>query len=216
MYAGQIVEDATLEDLFYDPQHPYTWGLLGSLARLDQPRPVRLAQIAGSPPSLLNPPTGCRFAPRCPHEFDKCARAATAATVTAAGSTRPTSAAARRRRPDRPAEGRWRHDRRTPARGHRPGQALPDQVGRRRRPRGRPREGRRRRQPHHQRGRNPRPGRRIRLRQVDSEPDHPAADRADVGIGPVPRRGAGGPVAAQPAPGPATDADDLPGSRTRR
>ena len=73
MYAGQIVEDATLDDLFYDPQHPYTWGLLGSLARLDQPRPVRLAQIAGAPPSLLNPPTGCRFAARCPHEFEKCA-----------------------------------------------------------------------------------------------------------------------------------------------
>ncbi|KQY08347.1 ABC transporter [Mycobacterium sp. Root135] len=72
MYAGQIVEDATLDDIFYDPQHPYTWGLLGSLARLDQPRPIRLAQIAGSPPSLLNPPTGCRFAARCPHEFDKC------------------------------------------------------------------------------------------------------------------------------------------------
>jgi peptide/nickel transport system ATP-binding protein len=72
MYAGQIVEDATLEKLFYDPQHPYTWGLLGSLARLDQPRPTRLAQIAGMPPSLLNPPTGCRFAARCPHEFDKC------------------------------------------------------------------------------------------------------------------------------------------------
>lgn len=73
MYAGQIVEDATLENLFYDPQHPYTWGLLGSLARLDQPRPVRLAQIVGSPPSLLHPPTGCRFAARCPREFAKCA-----------------------------------------------------------------------------------------------------------------------------------------------
>ncbi|MCV7420952.1 ABC transporter ATP-binding protein [Mycobacterium yunnanensis] len=74
MYAGQIVEDATLDDIFYDPQHPYTWGLLGSLPRLDQPRPTRLAQIAGSPPSLLNPPTGCRFAARCPHEFDKCSQ----------------------------------------------------------------------------------------------------------------------------------------------
>jgi len=74
MYAGQIVEDATLEDIFYDPQHPYTWGLLGSLPRLDQPRPARLAQIAGSPPSLLNPPAGCRFAARCPHEFDKCSQ----------------------------------------------------------------------------------------------------------------------------------------------
>jgi oligopeptide/dipeptide ABC transporter ATP-binding protein len=72
MYAGQIVEDATLEALFYDPKHPYTWGLLGSLARLDQPRPVRLAQIAGQPPSLIAPPSGCRFAPRCPHAFEKC------------------------------------------------------------------------------------------------------------------------------------------------
>lgn len=73
MYAGQIVEDGTLEDIFYNPQHPYTWGLLGSLARLDQPRPERLPQIAGLPPSLLDPPTGCRFAPRCPHAFDQCA-----------------------------------------------------------------------------------------------------------------------------------------------
>ena len=72
MYAGQIVEDATLDEIFYDPQHPYTWGLLGSLARLDQPRPARLPQIAGAPPSLLAPPTGCRFAPRCPHAFEKC------------------------------------------------------------------------------------------------------------------------------------------------
>jgi oligopeptide/dipeptide ABC transporter ATP-binding protein len=73
MYAGQIVEDASLDDIFYDPQHPYTWGLLGSLPRLDEDRPDRLPSIAGSPPSLLNPPSGCRFAPRCPHVFDKCA-----------------------------------------------------------------------------------------------------------------------------------------------
>jgi peptide/nickel transport system ATP-binding protein len=72
MYAGQIVEDGTLDEVFYNPQHPYTWGLLGSLARLDQPRPERLPQIAGAPPSLLKPPVGCRFAPRCPHEFEKC------------------------------------------------------------------------------------------------------------------------------------------------
>jgi oligopeptide/dipeptide ABC transporter ATP-binding protein len=70
----QIVEDASLSDIFYDPQHPYTWGLLGSIARLDEDRPARLAQIAGQPPSLLNPPTGCRFAARCPHEFDKCSQ----------------------------------------------------------------------------------------------------------------------------------------------
>jgi oligopeptide/dipeptide ABC transporter ATP-binding protein len=72
MYAGQIVEDAPLDELFYNAQHPYTWGLLGSIARLDEARPDRLAQIAGSPPSLLNPPTGCRFAPRCKHAFEKC------------------------------------------------------------------------------------------------------------------------------------------------
>jgi oligopeptide/dipeptide ABC transporter ATP-binding protein len=74
MYAGQIVEDGTLDDIFYRPQHPYTWGLLGSLPRLDQPRPERLPQIAGLPPSLLDPPTGCRFAPRCPHAFDACSQ----------------------------------------------------------------------------------------------------------------------------------------------
>jgi oligopeptide/dipeptide ABC transporter ATP-binding protein len=72
MYAGQIVEDGTLDEIFYDPQHPYTAGLLGSLARLDEPRAGRLNQISGSPPSLLDPPTGCRFAARCPHRFDKC------------------------------------------------------------------------------------------------------------------------------------------------
>jgi oligopeptide/dipeptide ABC transporter ATP-binding protein len=74
MYAGQIVEEATLDELFYDPMHPYTWGLLGSLPRLDTPNPERLAQIPGQPPSLLRPPVGCRFAPRCPHEFDECAK----------------------------------------------------------------------------------------------------------------------------------------------
>jgi oligopeptide/dipeptide ABC transporter ATP-binding protein len=72
MYAGQIVENATLDEIFYDPQHPYTWGLLGSLMRLDQSRGARLAQIPGQPPSLLAPPSGCRFAPRCSHAFDKC------------------------------------------------------------------------------------------------------------------------------------------------
>jgi oligopeptide/dipeptide ABC transporter ATP-binding protein len=72
MYAGQIVEQGSLDDIFYDPQHPYTWGLLGSLTRLDQPRPERLPQIAGQPPSLLKPPSGCRFRPRCPHAFEKC------------------------------------------------------------------------------------------------------------------------------------------------
>jgi oligopeptide/dipeptide ABC transporter ATP-binding protein len=72
MYAGKVVEEGTLDEIFYDPQHPYTWGLLGSLTRLDRPRPVRLPQISGAPPSLLSLPDGCSFRPRCPHEFAKC------------------------------------------------------------------------------------------------------------------------------------------------
>jgi len=72
MYAGRIVEQGTLDDIFYDPQHPYTWGLLGSITRVDRPRPERLPAIAGMPPSLLNPPQGCHFRARCPHEFAKC------------------------------------------------------------------------------------------------------------------------------------------------
>ena len=72
MYAGRIVEAGTLDEIFYDPQHPYTWGLLGSVARPDRPRTERLSQIQGQPPSLLAPPQGCHFRPRCPHEFEKC------------------------------------------------------------------------------------------------------------------------------------------------
>jgi oligopeptide/dipeptide ABC transporter ATP-binding protein len=72
MYAGRIVEQGTLDDLFYDPQHPYTWGLLGSITRLDLPRPPRLPAISGMPPSLASRPEGCHFRPRCPHEFEKC------------------------------------------------------------------------------------------------------------------------------------------------
>jgi peptide/nickel transport system ATP-binding protein/oligopeptide transport system ATP-binding protein len=73
MYAGRIVEQGSLDDIFYDPQHPYTWGLLGSITRVDRPRPERLPAIAGLPPSLADRPEGCHFRPRCPHEFAKCA-----------------------------------------------------------------------------------------------------------------------------------------------
>jgi oligopeptide/dipeptide ABC transporter ATP-binding protein len=72
MYGGRIVEQGTLDEIFYDPQHPYTWGLLGSITRVDRPRPKRLAAIPGRPPSLIDPPEGCHFRPRCPREFDKC------------------------------------------------------------------------------------------------------------------------------------------------
>jgi peptide/nickel transport system ATP-binding protein len=72
MYAGRVVEQGTLDDIFYDPQHPYTWGLLGSITRIDADRSQRLPAIPGMPPSLLHPPEGCHFRPRCPHAFDKC------------------------------------------------------------------------------------------------------------------------------------------------
>jgi oligopeptide/dipeptide ABC transporter ATP-binding protein len=72
MYAGRVVERGTKRDVFYDPQMPYTWGLLGSIPRLDRPRPERLHTITGMPPSLINLPEGCKFRPRCPHAFDRC------------------------------------------------------------------------------------------------------------------------------------------------
>jgi oligopeptide/dipeptide ABC transporter ATP-binding protein len=72
MYAGRVVEQGTLDEIFYDPQHPYTWGLLGSITRVDRDRSQRLPAIPGLPPSLLSPPQGCHFRPRCPHAFDRC------------------------------------------------------------------------------------------------------------------------------------------------
>ncbi len=72
MYAGRVVEHGTLDQIFYDPQHPYTWGLLGSIARIDSDTSQRLPAIPGLPPSLNNPPEGCHFRPRCPHSFDRC------------------------------------------------------------------------------------------------------------------------------------------------
>ncbi len=72
MYAGRLVEYGTKRQVFYDPQHPYTWGLLGSIPRLDREKPDRLTSIAGAPPSLINLPQGCKFRPRCPHAFEKC------------------------------------------------------------------------------------------------------------------------------------------------
>ena len=72
MYSGRVVEEGTLDDIFYNPQHPYTWGLLGSITRIDADRSQRLPAIAGMPPSVLRAPKGCHFRPRCPHAFDKC------------------------------------------------------------------------------------------------------------------------------------------------
>jgi peptide/nickel transport system ATP-binding protein len=71
MYAAKVVEEAEVHDLFHRPQHPYTWGLMGSLPRLETDV-ERLTQIPGQPPSLLRPPTGCRFHPRCPYVMEVC------------------------------------------------------------------------------------------------------------------------------------------------
>ncbi len=71
MYAARVAEQAPVGNLFRRPHHPYTWGLLGSLPRLDADV-ERLTQIQGQPPSLLNPPRGCRFHPRCPYVMEIC------------------------------------------------------------------------------------------------------------------------------------------------
>jgi peptide/nickel transport system ATP-binding protein len=65
MYAGRGVEYAPAEEIFTAPKHPYTWGLLGSMPRLDRERTARLMPIVGTPPSLINVPSGCPFHPRC-------------------------------------------------------------------------------------------------------------------------------------------------------
>ncbi|MBC9727663.1 ABC transporter ATP-binding protein [Streptomyces sp. TRM68367] len=71
MYAGRMVESGSVEEIFYTPRMPYTLGLLGSQPRLDREE-ERLTPITGSPPSLLNLPPGCPFAPRCPLRRDDC------------------------------------------------------------------------------------------------------------------------------------------------
>jgi peptide/nickel transport system ATP-binding protein len=71
MYAARVAEKGSVDHIFKRPHHPYTWGLLGSLPRLDADT-ERLVQIQGQPPSLLNPPRGCRFNPRCPYVMNVC------------------------------------------------------------------------------------------------------------------------------------------------
>ena len=72
MYAANIIEKGTADDIFLKPAHPYTNGLMHSVPRLDEPRGTKLQTIEGLPPDLRMPPQGCRFAPRCPHRLEKC------------------------------------------------------------------------------------------------------------------------------------------------
>lgn len=71
MYAGKIVETGTVDEIFYQPKHPYTWGLLASMPKLHTATET-LASIPGTPPDLVNPPTGCAFAARCPYAMQIC------------------------------------------------------------------------------------------------------------------------------------------------
>jgi oligopeptide transport system ATP-binding protein len=72
MYAGKVVEQGELNEIFYDPKHPYTWGLLRSVPRLDSNTHDELVPIPGTPPDLFAPPKGCAFAARCPYAMEIC------------------------------------------------------------------------------------------------------------------------------------------------
>ncbi|MEA2683913.1 MAG: oligopeptide transport system ATP-binding protein [Chloroflexota bacterium] len=72
MYAGEIVEEGPVEQIFEHPQHPYTWSLLRAVPRIDSNRHARLQSIEGLPPDLIQPPPGCAFHPRCPFRVEKC------------------------------------------------------------------------------------------------------------------------------------------------
>jgi peptide/nickel transport system ATP-binding protein len=72
MYAGKIVESGDRGDIYHGAHHPYTWGLLQSITRVDQPKTERLRPIKGLPPSLIFVPPGCSFHPRCPYRFQPC------------------------------------------------------------------------------------------------------------------------------------------------
>jgi peptide/nickel transport system ATP-binding protein len=71
MYAGRAVERGVSDEIFYSPEHPYTWGLLSSMPRMDRLRSERLRPIRGNPPSLVFPPSGCPFHPRCDYRDDE-------------------------------------------------------------------------------------------------------------------------------------------------
>jgi oligopeptide transport system ATP-binding protein len=72
MYAGKVVEQGNVNDIFYNPKHPYTWGLLRSIPRLDNDNHDELVPIPGTPPDLYAPPKGCAFAARCPYAMQIC------------------------------------------------------------------------------------------------------------------------------------------------
>ena len=168
--------------VFATPQHPYTWGLLGSIPRLDRPKPRRLPTIPGLPPSLLDLPPGCAFAPRCAHalrrlpERPSSRRRATPGHLDRCFLARARSArcATRRSQPG----ARVTPERRAAARGARLVKHFPVKAGLLQREVAQ-RAGRRRRRRRGARGRDARPRRRVGLRQVDARPLPRAPARAD-------------------------------------
>ena len=209
MYAGKIVERGPRDPIFADPQHPYTWGLLGSIPRLDQPREAELVPIPGRPPSLINRPPGCAFHPRCPYVQEKHKvivpplepvagdpRHSVACLLPDAAAARAVERAARRREARGGARRGGRRERGPAGRDRRQGggmsatrSALVEArdvemhfpLKSRRDPpaRRRRRQGGRRRQLRRLRGRDARPRRRVGLRQVDDGARAHAAARAD-------------------------------------
>jgi oligopeptide/dipeptide ABC transporter ATP-binding protein len=188
MYGGKVVERGTLDDIFYDPQHPYTWGLLGSLTRIDRPRPQRLPQISGAAAPLLNLPSGCSFRTPLPARVPQVPRGAGARgapRVLASEPPRPLLADEPSRRrigaqvePDRiglrPEMSDARRRLRRPLLEVTTSQALPDQdrpADRRSRPGAR----RRRVSFERQQRRNAGRGRRVGVGQVDGLPGRAAA-----------------------------------------
>ena len=110
MYAAEVAEKGAVDQIFKKPHHPYTWGLMGSLPRLDADV-ERLVQIQGQPPSLLRPPRGCRFHPRCPYVMPIC-KEVDPELAPVAGRSRPPAVLPPRRGDEGPRGGEAprRHD----------------------------------------------------------------------------------------------------------
>jgi peptide/nickel transport system ATP-binding protein len=177
MYAGRVAEYADTNDIFYRPRHAYTFGLLGSSARLDRRRPARLDPIPGSPPSLIRVPPGCPFHPRCGFATDVCKTDIPAL----AEQDTPSHLAACHHSDDQPGEvagsaaagG-------AAARGHQPEEVLPGPHRDRVPASDRRCEGGRRHLLQHREGGDPGAGRRVGLWEEHHRPQRVAAAGADL------------------------------------
>ena len=195
MYAARLVESGTAERVFGRPLHPYARGLLTAVPRLDRGRSAKLATIDGAPPNLLDPPSGCRFRPRCRFAIDKCHGGSLLRGSWSRATSPPAIAWPRSRRsiregaPDRDGEqGRRQRPRRRQHPRHQGrqevlprarGLAAQAQAGARRQ----------RRDARHQARRDAGPGRRVGLREIHARPPGAAARRPDRRRDPVRGRG---------------------------